>query len=621
MVFVTDKGNTVDKKHLITKFFAFGIILLFLGTCMHPTSPKDIQKTRLPPRGNWLYVGGSGPGNYTGIQEAINHAIDGDTVFVYNGMYYGHVNINKSITLLGEDKNTTIISGYIAYTVSIVSDWVFMSGFTIQNGKQRGEGVRVDSCHNTLHNTIIDTPADEIRISGDYNTLSSNTIICDRIFLSGSGSIFSGNTMTNNYYGIFFLDSWDNVIVQNRFFNCGLFITDTVIGNNIVMDNTVNGKPLVYISDESDEAIDGDVGQILLVNCTNITIQDKEIATTTVGIQLVGCTDCLIEKVMITGSLFGICLNGKQNTITGNTIIQNHDGVVVSGDRNTVSANMVSSNDVGINLQDSTTLNILRDNKITANGYGLLLDYGSDFNTILNNTITHNNDAVYLSSAANIFSGNVIQNNNEAVRVYGDSNIISGNSISNNSGSAISIQQSDFHIVANNAIAENKNAITLSNSINTTLQGNTITHNEQGVLVVGEKTKNTILSNNTITENENGIILRNTDNHLILENSISENEIGLYADISNNNTIEGNSIRRNNQGVCLISSSNNTLSQNNFQRNKRPAVFEDCRNHWSQNYWGRPRVLPKLIFGTRTTQDGKTILLVDIDWHPAFQIQ
>ena len=36
---------------------------------------------------NTLYVGGSGEGNYTKIQDAIDDASDGDIVFVYNGTY------------------------------------------------------------------------------------------------------------------------------------------------------------------------------------------------------------------------------------------------------------------------------------------------------------------------------------------------------------------------------------------------------------------------------------------------------------------------------------------------------------------------------------------------------
>ncbi|MCD6573584.1 MAG: hypothetical protein J7K95_05780 [Thermoplasmata archaeon] len=61
--------------------------------------------------GKTLYVGGSGPNNYTHIQDAINDASNGDTIFVYSGIYYENVVINKSINLFGEAKETTIIDG------------------------------------------------------------------------------------------------------------------------------------------------------------------------------------------------------------------------------------------------------------------------------------------------------------------------------------------------------------------------------------------------------------------------------------------------------------------------------------------------------------------------------
>lgn len=614
-------GDSVNKKHFIKKYIAIGIILLFVGICNNQATPTDILGTCSPSRGIWLYVGGSGPGNYTTIQGAINDANDGDTVFVFNGTYYGHVNINKSIQLRGQDKNTTIISGYIAYTVSIVSDWVFMSQFTIQNGKSKGEGVRIDSSHNSVINVIIDTPADEIRISGDNNTLSSSSIWCDRIFLSGSGCIFSGNSITNNYFGIYFLDSWDNIISQNHFFNSGLFLSDNSVGNNIVMNNTVNDKPLIYVSGESNRVLENEAGQILLVNCTNITVHNKEITNTTVGIQLVSCMNCSIKKNTVTGSLYGMCLNGFDNSIKENTIISNHYGIILSGNRNNISENILSDNDVGLDLDEPASCNTISDNQVSMNYYGLLLDYGSDSNRITHNRIEHNHDAVYLSSNGNILFGNIIHNNTEAVHVSGDNNNISENIIRNNNGSGLAIGDGDFTFIVNNAIAENKNGVFLSNSKNTTLQGNTIVHNQQGFLITGLKSKDTKLSNNSITANENGIILRDTNRHLITQNTISENQIGLYGNGSSNNTIQGNNIWKNKQGVILVSSTNNSLEKNNFLGNKRHALFKDSKNQWSQNYWGRPRFLPKLIFGTRTTQDAKPILSVDIDWHPAFTLQ
>jgi len=102
----------MERNHILRKGLAVGIILLFVGTCIIPSTAQNIEKPSLPTlRGNWLYVGGSGPGNYTKIQDAINASSDGDTVFVFDDLspYYEHVSVNKSLKLLGEDKNTTII--------------------------------------------------------------------------------------------------------------------------------------------------------------------------------------------------------------------------------------------------------------------------------------------------------------------------------------------------------------------------------------------------------------------------------------------------------------------------------------------------------------------------------
>ena len=61
---------------------------------------------------NILYVGGIEPNNYTKIQDAIDDATDGDTVFVYNGTYAENININKDLTLTDtRSASTTIQAG------------------------------------------------------------------------------------------------------------------------------------------------------------------------------------------------------------------------------------------------------------------------------------------------------------------------------------------------------------------------------------------------------------------------------------------------------------------------------------------------------------------------------
>ena len=94
------------KNKNLEKGLVFGIIILFLGACVIPAIARNIEKKQdnraqnmgFNPRGNVLYVGGSGPGNYTKIQDAVDDASDGDTVFVYSGIYYETIFLtNKSI--------------------------------------------------------------------------------------------------------------------------------------------------------------------------------------------------------------------------------------------------------------------------------------------------------------------------------------------------------------------------------------------------------------------------------------------------------------------------------------------------------------------------------------------
>jgi len=126
---------------LRTKGIVFGLILFVIGASGASAYQGEITfSSQVLSRGNILYVGGAGPGNYTIIQDAIDNATDGDTIMVYPGLYVeDQIIINKALDIQGAGWQTTLIEGSAAVLtttglVRIVADGdVSFQGFTVRN--------------------------------------------------------------------------------------------------------------------------------------------------------------------------------------------------------------------------------------------------------------------------------------------------------------------------------------------------------------------------------------------------------------------------------------------------------------------------------------------------------
>lgn len=161
--------------------------------------------------------------HFTAIQEAINNAADGDTIFVYKGTYCENVVVNKSVSLVGEDIDLTIVDGNgTGSVISINADNVSIERFTMKRSGTRSydSGIFVDrSDGNDLsHNTIVDNNYGiSLYYSGD-NLISDNTITenNDGVSLYSSiGNLISDNKITDNSNGIFLYYSASNVVSRN----------------------------------------------------------------------------------------------------------------------------------------------------------------------------------------------------------------------------------------------------------------------------------------------------------------------------------------------------------------------------------------------------------------------
>ena len=217
------EASILHKKGLV-----IGIIILMLGVNIGSTFAGDVDvKTMLSVGfdGNTLYVGGSGPNNYTTIQSAIDNALNGDTVFVYDDSapYNENILIDKSINLIGEERDTTIIDGGIGKSVvNITASWVNISVFKlINNGVNWWEhfGILISSPYTSIFNNIISLKEGiGVQLYSDYNTISNNTISNNYHGISlfeCSYNTVSYNIILDNYIGIKFKKSDNNTFFQN----------------------------------------------------------------------------------------------------------------------------------------------------------------------------------------------------------------------------------------------------------------------------------------------------------------------------------------------------------------------------------------------------------------------
>ena len=90
------------------------------------------------------------------IQESIDNANHGDTIYVSSGIYYEHIVVDKPLTIIGDGEDTTIVDGMgdDEHIFNIISDDVSISGFTIMNCSIGFSGVRVNNDSCDIYNNI-----------------------------------------------------------------------------------------------------------------------------------------------------------------------------------------------------------------------------------------------------------------------------------------------------------------------------------------------------------------------------------------------------------------------------------------------------------------------------------
>jgi parallel beta-helix repeat protein len=363
------------------------------------------------------------------IQEGIENASSNNTVFVYNGIYYENVIVNKTITLLGEDKNTTIIdANNVGGVVTVIADNITIEGFTIQNAGYHANGIITHSSGNfftgnkILDNSNVGIWLDEgsssntisqSYITGNLFGLISKTdcpdnLICENIFSENryglkleysSNTIVSGNSLHDNEYdaiqiehvnditiirniiennpqiGVKLYDGIHVNISNNSFLANGIWIYGENVSNwnsHTIQNNTINEKPIYYIKDsDATFIVPPNAGQIILANCENAIIQNQNIDNGSCGLLLGFSNHTTISNNVIKNTFYAMQFSGSHhNTISNNDITENRYGFhLFFSSFNNIVENTVHHNDLGLVITYLTWMESPDDNCIYHNSF------------------------------------------------------------------------------------------------------------------------------------------------------------------------------------------------------------------------------------------------------------
>jgi len=544
------------------KWLAIGIILLCIETYSIPSTAQQPKEDQPTLRGNWLYVGGSGPGNYSKIQDAINVSSDGDIVFVYDDSapYYESLIINTSISLLGEEKTTTILNGsnQIKEVVSITADHVKISGFT-----------------------IINYGDDAISVHADYTQITQN-ILGPKISDGWSGQ------------GISLMHANHSLIEDNEISHMFNSIEILYSHHNVLRNNRLNSSWIygIWLGEATDNEVVGNMVD---------TGSPVDMAGSYMGIRLTSAdNNTVMNNTMI--SRDAACVRGMMlwesdnNTVTENRFFScGYDWY--NAENNTLSGNMVNNKSLvycigqsGLMITDAGQVVLIQCPDSTIQGLTLqntpkaIVLLNSDNCRISNCTCLNNENGIYTDSSKNIqIRDNMLKNNEEGIYLEAGST---------------------HATIVGNQVQDSLYIGIYSNAASCDIQGNIIYNNSYGIMVLGVfGVKNSIIANK-VTHNWDGIVLVSIST-IVTQNNIKQNSNGIHIiGGSIGNHILSNNISQNVCGINITHepqtpySFSNWILKNNFIGNTWHISFDSSlNNHFARNYWEGDLLPPHRIDG------------------------
>jgi parallel beta-helix repeat protein len=283
--------------------------------------------------------------------------------------------------------------------------------------------------------------------------------------------------------------------------------------NDIDTSNTINSKKIYYFINETSLNINPvmfpDLGALVVVNCTDVSIQNLNIIRNYCGLNLFSVANCeIINNTLSNNLLDGIKLQfGNNCEISNNTLTKNGKTAISISDSENFQIsqnNMTCFGAQGITIYGSNNIAIV-ENDIEDGCGGIELG-SSNYNTIFNNTMSGSLGFWLSNSSHNFLHSNFMSRlewgSNGIVLGGSDYNEIVGNSfVTTNGNTGVQLDESCFNSFIQNNFTNYYTVFDCYRSNNNTIVRNRMQSRERTFYFL-EFNNNSIYHNSILGETE-----------------------------------------------------------------------------------------------------------------------
>jgi len=451
-----------------------------------------------------------------------------------------------------------------------------------------------------------------------------------------AGNVFSGNDGSGISVRVGFssyIPARDNVIRNNTVRNnshAGIKLTgainatlrgNTISGHNpnlridgpytrhfnhtITTTNTVAGKPVYYLVNESDIVLgtEADPGFVGVVSSHNVTVRDVTLdENTRYGALFVNTTGSTVDNISVTGNARGgLLFQNSSGVVLSDSNVSNNrgDGVVLRGASDMRIRNTTVSNnsdppgfpypddhgfvwereyeieqylDSAIEAEFGTVRNnTLRNNTASGHDEGGITVWNAEGTTLTGNNVSNSEVGITLgSSNRSRVVDNLLGNHDDGIVQRGARNdtIANNRLVDIDDGDAVSLLGSGSSVTNNTiTILDAGDGIFVRSAGYDfaaeahDIENNTVSGARDGVLIAGGAEKVRVIGNN-VTDASDGIRVYGR-NATIADNVFTRNSLGVFVRYpGGDSTLRNNTVVRNFEGISVESSGNLIVGNN-----------------------------------------------------------